>query len=50
MPTTLPARRARRRPPTFFLVWVVALLFACIAIELVDPAPMDLAAAFVAAP
>ena len=50
MPTSLPARRALRKPPTLFLIWTITLLFACVAIEFVDPAPMDVAAAWIAAP
>ena len=51
MPTLLPARRRKSfARPSLFLLWVIALFAANIAIEWLDPAPMDVAAAWVVSP
>ena len=51
MPTTLPIRRVTSRArPSLFLLWAIALCTASIAIEWLDPAPMDVAAAWVVSP
>lgn len=48
MPTTLPPRAGK--PIDLVLLFVVALGAAFFAIEVADPAPMDVEAAFVALP
>ena len=52
MPTSLPLDR-REKPrlrPSLFVVWAIALFTATIAIEWLDPAPTDVAAAWVVSP
>ncbi len=52
MPTSLPIRRdgRSRARPSLFVLWAIALCTASIAIEWLDPAPMDVAAAWVVSP
>ena len=50
MPTSLPRRRKSSTRPSLFLLWAIALFTASIAIEWLDPVPMDVAAAWVVSP
>jgi hypothetical protein len=51
MPTLLMPRTSRvRARPSMFLLWAIALCAASVAIECLDPAPMDVAAAWIASP
>ena len=50
MPTTLPNRHLRRTKPDFWVLFLVALAIGFVVVELVDPAPMDVEAALIAAP
>jgi hypothetical protein len=50
MPTSLPSRPIRRAKLDIWVVFVVALATGFFVVELLDPAPMDVAAAWVAAP
>ena len=49
MPTLLPNRTARRTPVLFGL-FLCALFAASFVVEVVDPAPMDVEAAWLASP
>ena len=49
MPTSLP-KRVRRRRPDMFIVLLMALGAAFLVIEILDPAPMQVEAAWLASP
>lgn len=51
MPTSLPIRPSSGlRRPALVLVFLLAFAVASVVIEIVDPAPMDVEAAWVASP
>ena len=47
MPTTIPRER---KSPILFLIFICALFIAAFAMEVIDPAPIDVDAATMAAP